>query len=238
MALVIPPPTAIPNALNPTTAAVERDAEKREITPPVTADDGAASTADSTSDQHAINHKQPKDKNKKQHASAEERHATEIDDDDKIKILSDDIPVLHQAQPDVETIDLSNIDQPEVFIIRLIAKKQQILAKEVISDLERAQLSEINHAIKQTLSSLYRMKELDEVKRIASERNAPERVIKESSSAVSVPISLDDLFAFTSDDESNEQAISAKVKLARAIVGQFYEDNIEPQLTPKIDSKL
>jgi hypothetical protein len=52
-------------------------------------------------------------------------------------------------------------------------------------------------------------------------------------------VALDDLFAYSFDDEADTvtATVSAKSKLAGAVVGYFYGENIAPQLPAQIDHK-
>jgi len=233
MALVIPPPTAIPNSLNPTTAAVERDAEKREITPAVTAENASAATSDSTSNNHEINYRGGKHRGEHQ-----VNPDTEDVDDDSV---SSGVTELFQDEKDTEEpyeeLIISDELTPEIRITLLIAKKQQILAKSNITAHDRSQLAEINYAIRVALLALLRLKELDEIRSFATQKSMPQDIIKQADNLNAKAVSLDDLFAFTHEDELGITGISATTKLARAVIGQFYEDNIEPQLQAQIDRK-
>jgi len=239
MALVIPPPTGIPNALNPTTAAVERDAEKREITPAVTPDSASASTSDSTAEKDLLNYNPKKndpDRKKKNHQAP--ANLTASDDDA-------DAVVLEYAASDVDTTDagfspftlpINMADPPETIIAEALLLRQSILAKKKLSIDDRRQLAEINHTIKMALADLLRLKELDEVKALATQLPSAAGVLK-GAPAHSHVVSLDDLFACSFDDDLTmaTDPVSAKSKLAGAVVGYFYGENIEPQPPSQID---
>lgn len=231
MALVIPPPTAIPNALNPTTAAVERDAEKREITPPVTAENASAATSDSTTNNHEINYRGGKGGD---NLSAE--HIDEDSNEDEAASgQSNLVSIEESADEQDEELVIPDELTPEIRITLLIEKKQRILAKSKITAHDRSQIAEINHAIRIALLALLRLKELDEVKSLAAQQGMPQGIIKQADNVAAKAVNLDDLFAFTHEDELGITAITARTKLARSVIGQFYEDNIEPQLQAQID---
>jgi len=235
MALVIPPPTAIPNALNPTTAAVERDAEKREITPAVTPDSASASTADSTAEKDFVNYQTKKDAHGRKKKPAKD-HATQIP-------LEDDSVVLEHAPTesgpiaDKQTTMIFSVDMnqpPEIIIAEVLLIRQAILAKSKLNMDDRQRLAEINHIIKTALADLLRLKQLDEVKTLASQLPHASGVLKGEGEHSDV-IALDDLFACSFADDIETNTVSAKAKLAGAVVGYFYGENIEPQPPSQID---
>jgi len=235
MVLVIPPPTGIPNALNPTTAAVERDAEKREITPAITPDSASASTSDSTTDKDLINYNpkkhDPDGKKKQSH------DPLPLDDDDGI-VLEHVAREAEKPVDDFASIELS-IDMtapPETIIAEVLLLRQVILAKPALKVGDRQQLAEINHIIKTALADLLRLKQLDEVKALASQLPQSGGVLKGEVTHSNV-VALDDLFAASFNDEMDvaTESVSAKSKLAGAVVGYFYGENIEPQPPSQID---
>jgi len=235
MALVIPPPTAIPNALNPTTAAVERDAEKREITPAVTPDSASASTADSTAEKDFVNYQTKKDAHGRKKKPAKD-HATQ-------NTLEDDSVVLEHASTesgpiaDKQTTMIFSVDMnqpPEIIIAEVLLIRQAILAKSKLSMDDRQRLAEINFIIKTALADLLRLKQLDEVKVLASQLPHASGVLK-GEAVHSDVVALDDLFACSFADDIETNTVSAKSKLAGAVVGYFYGENIEPQPPSQID---
>ncbi|PKH05164.1 hypothetical protein [Moritella sp. Urea-trap-13] len=240
MALVIPPPTGIPNALNPTTAAVERDAEKREITPAITPDNASAATSDSTADKDLINYN-PKKQDPHQKKKPSHEPSSSIDADDGV-ILDHVIPE-GEAQTPAESVVsvMGSIDMsgpPETIIAEVLLLRQAILAKSTLIVNDRQQLAEINHIIKTALADLLRLKLLDEVKVLASQLPGAKGVLKGQSTHSNV-VSLDDLFAYSFDDQADSAgaSVSAKSKLAGAVVGYFYGENIEPHPPSQIDHK-
>ncbi len=234
MVLVIPPPTGIPNALNPTTAAVERDAEKREITPAITPDSASASTSDSTTDKDLINYNPKKndpDGKKKQ------THDPSPLDDDGVVFEH----VTREAEKPVDDfasiallIDMTA--PPETIIAEVLLLRQAILAKPALKVGDRQQLAGINHIIKTALADLLRLKQLAEVKALASQLPQSGGVLKGEVTHANV-VALDDLFAasFNDDVDGAAGSVSAKSKLAGAVVGYFYGENIEPQPPSQID---
>lgn len=241
MALVVPPPTNIPNALSPTTEAVERDAEDREITPPVTAENATAATSDATTNNHEVNYRKDKSKKHKDKQLAEDEHKHPfIEPEVVVDIEHDEDEFIHIEEHVTSYIPPVSLEvpvglSPEALIIQLIEKKQHILAQSDIDSDERGRLAEINHTIRLSLLELFHLKELDEVKTIAANLPKHSQIIKDTETDNSLPIALSDLFTFTAEDELGVTPISAKTKLAGAVIGQFYEDNIEPQLNAKID---
>ncbi|KXO11291.1 hypothetical protein AKG98_676 [Moritella sp. JT01] len=239
MALVIPPPTGIPNALNPTTAAVERDAEKREITPAITPDGASASTSDSTTDKDLINYNPKKNDPDSKKKQARDPSVLTLDDDEVIVLDH----VSHEGErrmDDVSSIVLSidMTDPPETIIAEVLLLRQAILAKQTLKVGDRQQLAEINHIIKTSLADLLRLKQLDEVKVLAAQLPAATGVLK-GENVHSHVVALDDLFASSFDDDMDVAtgSISAKSKLAGAVVGYFYGENIEPQPPSQIDQQ-
>ncbi|WP_017221658.1 hypothetical protein [Moritella dasanensis] len=240
MALVIPPPTGIPNALNPTTAAVERDAEKREITPAITPDSASASTGDSTEEKDLLNYNPKKNDPDRKHKSARDPALdTSADNDPGIDIehAVDENETINDGFERV-TLPIDMTDPPEIMIADALLLRQAILAKSTLNIDDRRKLAEINHIIKTALADLFRLKQLDEVKVLASQLPGAKGVLKGQSSHSSV-VSLDDLFAYSFDDQvdSTSASVSAKSKLAGAVVGYFYGENIEPQPPSQIDHK-
>ncbi|MFT5879182.1 MAG: hypothetical protein ACI86X_000272 [Moritella sp.] len=239
MALVVPPPASIPNALNPTTAAVQRDAEKREITPAINPDSASASADNATADKDKIDYKSARDKTakKKDKKKAEPKNKSNNTAKDSENLI-DDVTVISDEvneQADVE-FSFAVGATPEAIIAQVLALKQHLLEKTSLTDADRWQLSEINRVTRKALTDLARLKRLDEVKAVAAELPLVNTVLKgDVVIGVSLPVALDDLFAFSFADDSELAKVSAKSKLAGAVVGQFYEDNIEPQIPPKID---
>lgn len=239
MALVVPPPATIPNALNPTTAAVQRDAEKREITPAINPDSASASADNATADKDKIDYKSARDKTakKKNKKKAETKNKSPNTETDNENSLGDATAISDDAseQPDVEfrfAVDAT----PEAIIAQVLALKQRLLEKTTLTDDDRRQLSEINLVTRNALADLARLKRLDEVKAVAAEQPLANTVLKgDAVTGVSRPVALDDLFACSFTEDTELAKVSAKSKLAGAVVGQFYEDNIEPQISPKID---
>ncbi|QUM78987.1 hypothetical protein HWV01_00915 [Moritella sp. 5] len=239
MALVIPPPTGIPNALNPTTAAVERDAEKREITPAITPDGASASTSDSTTDKDLINYNSKKNDPDSKKKQARDPSVLMLDDDE-VLVLDH---VSHEGETRVDdfssivlSIDMTN--PPETIIAEVLLLRQAILAKPTLKVGDRQQLAEINHIIKTALADLLRLKELDEVKVLAAQLPGETGVLK-GENVHSHVVALDDLFASSFDDDMDvtTESVSAKSKLAGAVVGYFYGENIEPQPPSQIDQQ-
>lgn len=237
MALVIPPPTGIPNALNPTTAAVERDAEKREITPAVTPDSASASTADSTEEKDLLNYnpqKQDPDRKRKHHREAS---GISVEDDPAVVIehTSEDAGI-NQAGFDRVRLPIDMTDPPEIIIAEALLLRQSILAKTTLDLDDRRRLAEINHTIKTALADLLRLKQLDEIKALAAQLPGESGVLKGTKIHSDV-VALDDLFACSVDDDTPiaTDPVSAKSKLAGAVVGYFYGENIEPQPPSQID---
>ena len=246
MALVIPPPTAIPNALNPTTAAVERDAEKREITPAVTPESATASTNDSTAEKDLLNYNPKKsDPDRKRKSTRDPSLLTDNDDNESIVIE-------HVGNEDDSSntgfercrLPIDMAQPPETIIAELLLLRQAILAKTTLDIDDRRQLAEINYTIKTALADLLRLKQLDEVKELAAKLPSATGVLKGEHMHSHV-VALDDLFASSFDDvailgngSGNESiAVSAKSKLAGAVVGYFYGENIEPHPPSQIDHK-
>ena len=240
MALVIPPPTTIPNALNPTTAAVERDAEKREITPAITPDSASASTSDSTAEKDLINYNPKKnDPNHKKKSTSAPTQLTADDDDIAVVITehAGDSDTIEGGSERV-TLPVDMTVPPEIIIAEVLLLRQAILAKPTLDIDDRRQLAEINHIIKTALADLLRLKQLDEVKVLASQLPGATGVLKAEDVHSNV-VALDDLFAYSFDDEADTvtATVSAKSKLAGAVVGYFYGENIEPQPPAQIDHK-
>ena len=232
MVLVIPTPTGIPNALNPTTAAVERDAEKREITPAVTPDNASASTADSTEEKDLFNYTSKKDdsEDKKNQSSASPASA---DDTDVTENTTEYVDVIVEEHDEVAlAVDMTR--PPEMIIAEILLIRQAILGKSTITVNDRQQLAEINYIIKTALADLLRLKELDEVKELASRLPHSTGVLK-GTDVHSDVVALDDLFAYSFDEVTTASSVSAKSKLAGAVVGNFYGENIEPQPPSHID---
>jgi hypothetical protein len=238
MALVVPPPAAIPNALNPTTAAVQRDAEKREITPAINPDSASASADNATADKDKVDYKSAKDKtakkDKKKTTTKNKSNNTAKDSENSI----DDVTAISDGVNEQANVEFSFAvgATPEAIIAQVLALKQRLLEKTTLTDADRWQLSEINRVTRKALTDLVRLKRLDEVKAVAAELPLVNTVLKgDVVTGVSLPVALDDLFAFSFAEDSELGKVSAKSKLAGAVVGQFYEDNIEPQIPPKID---
>lgn len=250
MALVIPPPTAIPNALNPTTAAVERDAEKREITPAVTPDSASASTNDSTAEKDLLNYN-PK-KNDPEHKRKQPRDPSSFTDneDRAAVVLEHAVGEDDRSNTGFErsTLPIDMAQPPETIIAELLLLRQAILAKAMLDIDDRGQLGEINYTIKTALADLLRLKKLDDVKELAAQLPSVTGVLK-GENIHSHVVSLDDLFASSIDDAAilgngsgnnlgnDSVAVSAKSKLAGAVVGYFYGENIEPHPPSQIDHK-
>ncbi|MFT5806928.1 MAG: hypothetical protein ACI9LG_001200 [Moritella dasanensis] len=238
MALVIPPPTGIPNALNPTTAAVERDAEKREITPAITPDSASASTGDSTEEKDLLNYNPKKNNPDRKHKSTRNPArdtSADNDPDNDIEHAVDKNESINDGFERV-TLPIDMTDPPEIMIAEALLLRQAILAKSTLNIDDRRKLAEINHIIKTALADLLRLKQLDEVKVLASQLPGAKGVLKGQSSHSNV-VSLDDLFAYSFDDQvdSTSASVSAKSKLAGAVVGYFYGENIEPHPPSQID---
>ena len=239
MALVIPPPTGIPNALNPTTAAVERDAEKREITPAITPDGASASTSDSTTDKDLINYNPKKNDPDSKKKQARDPSALTLDDDEDVVLdhvtREDETPV-DNASSIVLSIDMA--DPPETIIAEVLLLRQAILAKSALMGGDRQQLAEINHIIKTALADLLRLKQLDEVKVLAAQLPGATGILK-GENVHSHVVALDDLFGSSFDDDMDVAtgSVSAKSKLAGAVVGYFYGENIEPKPPSQIDQQ-
>jgi len=239
MVLVIPPPTGIPNALNPTTAAVERDAEKREITPAITPDGASASTNDSTTDKDLINYNPKKNDPDSKKKQAGDPSALTLDDDEVIvlgHVSQEGETRVDDFSSIVLSIDMTN--PPETIIAEVLLLRQAILAKPTLKVGDRQQLAEINHIIKTALADLLRLKELDEVKVLAAQLPGETGVLK-GENVHSHVVALDDLFASSFDDDMDvtTESVSAKSKLAGAVVGYFYGENIEPQPPSQIDQQ-
>jgi len=239
MALVIPPPTGIPNALNPTTAAVERDAEKREITPAITPDGASASTSDSTTDKDLINHNPKKNDPDSKKKQARDPSVLMVDDDEVIVLDY----VSHEGETRVDdfssiVLSINMTNPPETIIAEVLLLRQAILAKPTLKVGDRQQLAEINHIIKTALADLLRLKQLDEVKALAAQQPGETGVLK-GENVHSQVVALDDLFASSFDDDMDvtTESVSAKSKLAGAVVGYFYGENIEPQPPSQIDQQ-
>jgi len=239
MVLVIPPPTGIPNALNPTTAAVERDAEKREITPAITPDGASASTNDSTTEKDLINYNPKKNDPDSKKKQAGDPSALTLDDDEVI-VLDHVSQEGGTRVDDFSSIVLSTdmTNPPETIIAEVLLLRQAILAKPALKVGDRQQLAEINHIIKTALADLLRLKELDEVKVLAAQLPGETGVLK-GENVHSHVVALDDLFASSFDDDMDvtTESVSAKSKLAGAVVGYFYGENIEPQPPSQIDQQ-
>lgn len=235
MALVVPPPTAIPNALNPTTAAVERDAEKREITPAVTPDSASASTADSTAEKDFVNYGANKhgSAGNKKHNSAPKQQASE---DEESEVLAGVGKATETAINELDNLQLSvDMTEPaEVIIANILLLRQAILAKKNISANDRQQLAEINYIIKTALADLLRLKQLDEIKLLAAQQPRTTEILRGEIAHVDV-VALSELFTASAEHADSESIISAKSKLAGAVVGYFYGENIEPQQPAQID---
>jgi len=227
MALVIAPPIAIANALNPTTAAVVRDAEKREITPAITPDNASPATRDSTADKDVI-HYNPK----KQHPEQKKKPSDEPPS--PIEVDNADAADLEHVSRVMLSIDMT--DPPETIIAEVLLLRQVILARSTLTVHDRQQLAEINHIIKIALADLLRLKQLDEVKVLASQLPRAKGVLKGLVTDFHV-IALDDLFAYSVADnrDSASTGVSAKSKLAGAVIGYFYGENIKPQPPSLID---
>ncbi|QUM83188.1 MULTISPECIES: hypothetical protein [unclassified Moritella] len=239
MVLVIPPPTGIPNALNPTTAAVERDAEKREITPAITPDGASASTNDSTTDKDLINYNPKKNDPDSKKKQAGDPSALTLDDDEVIvlgHVSQEGETRVDDFSSIVLSIDMTN--PPETIIAEVLLLRQAILAKPTLKVGDRQQLAEINHIIKTALADLLRLKELDEVKVLAAQLPGETGVLK-GENVHSHVVALDDLFASSFDDDMDvtTESVSAKSKLAGAVVGYFYGENIEPKAPSQIDQQ-
>jgi hypothetical protein len=146
MALVIPPPTSIPNALNPTTAAVERDAEKREITPAITPDNASASTSDSTAEKNLINYNPKKNDPGHKKKSTQDPSLLTANDDDTAVVSEHVIGDVNTTNDEFERVGLP-IDMtapPEKIIAEVLLLRQAILAKPAFDIDDRRQLAEIN----------------------------------------------------------------------------------------------
>lgn len=235
MALVIPPPTTIPNALNPTTAAVERDAEKREITPAITPDNASASTADSTAEKDFVNYAGNKHNSggNKKHSSNPEPQAG---DDDENGVLAGEGKIAETSVNELDNLILTvDMTEPaEVIIANILLLRQAILAKKNLSANDRQQLAEINYIIKTALADLLRLKQLDEIKLLAAQQPRSTEILSGEVAHVDV-IALSELFTASAEHADSESTISAKSKLAGAVVGYFYGENIEPQPPAQID---
>lgn len=240
MALVIPPPTGIPNALNPTTAAVERDAEKREITPAITPDSASASTADSTEEKDLLNYNPKKNDSDRKHKHDRPPALDTATEDDPSIVIEHTVDENETIDDGFErvTLPIDMTDPPEIMIAEALLLRQAILAKSTLNIDDRRKLAEINHIIKTALADLLRLKQLDEVKVLASQLPGAKGVLKGQSTHSNV-VSLDDLFAYSFGDkaDSGSASVSAKSKLAGAVVGYFYGENIEPNPPPQIDHK-
>lgn len=233
MALVIPPPTGMPNALNPTTAAVERDAEKREITPAITPDNASASTADSTAEKDLVNYKSKKGDPERKKKQSSDPSAQVSTDDDVIEYVPSENRTILDEQGSV-TLSIDMTAPPETIITEVLLLRQAILAKPALDISDRQQLAEINYIIKTALADLLRLKQLDEVKVLASQLPQSSGVLKGEAKHSNV-VALDDLFSYSFDDDLSVNPVSAKSKLAGAVVGYFYGENIEPQPPSQID---
>jgi len=238
MVLVIPPPTGIPNALNPTTAAVERDAEKREITPAITPDSASSSTGDSTEEKDLLSYNPKKNDPDHKKKPAQDPSLLTSDDDDTVDVsehLGDDVGTINNGSESV-TLPINMADPPETIIAEVLLLRQVILAKPVFDIEDRRQLAEINHIIKNALADLLRLKQLDEVKVLASKLPGATGVLKGDNTHSNV-VALDDLFGYSFDDDVDvaKGSVSARSKLAGAVVGYFYGENIEPQPPSQID---
>lgn len=253
MALVIPPPTAIPNALNPTTAAVERDAEKREITPAVTPESASASTNDSTAEKDLLNYNPKKNDSDRKRKSPRDPSPFTDNEDSAAVVIDNVVGEDDRSNTGFErsTLPIDMAQPPETIIAELLLLRQAILAKATLDIDDRGQLAEINYTIKTALADLLRLKQLDEVKELAAQLPSATGVLKGENMHSHV-VSLDDLFASSFDDailshsssnsssnsSGNESvAVSAKSKLAGAVVGYFYGENIEPHSPSQIDHK-
>jgi len=239
MALVVPPPTTIPNALNPTTAAVQRDAEKREITPAINPDSASASADNATADKDKVDYKSVRDKTakKKNKKKAGTKNQSDNTVTDNYNSVNDVSAILDEISEQPNAAFSFAVDaSPEAIIAQVLALKQRLLEKTTLTDADRWQLSEVNRVTRKALADLARLKQLDEVKAVAAEQPLANAVLKgDTVTGVSRPVALDDLFACSFSDDAELAKVSAKSKLAGAVIGQFYEDNIEPQITPKID---
>ena len=238
MVLVIPPPMGIPNALNPTTAAVERDAEKREITPAITPDSASASTSDSTEEKDLLSYNPKKNDPDRKKKSAQDPSLLTSDDDETavvIEHLVDDVGTINNGFGPV-TLPIDMADPPETIIVAVLLLRQAILAKPALDIEDRRQLAEINHIIKNALADLLRLKQLDEIKELAAQLPGVTGVLK-GNNVHSHVVALDDLFSASFDDGVGvaKGSVSAKSKLAGAVVGYFYGENIEPQPPSQID---
>ena len=238
MVLVIPPPMGIPNALNPTTAAVERDAEKREITPAITPDSASASTSDSTEEKDLLSYNPKKNDPDRKKKSAQDPALLTSDDDETavvIEHLVDDVGTINNGFGPV-TLPIDMADPPETIIVAVLLLRQAILAKPTLDIEDRRQLAEINHIIKNALADLLRLKQLDEIKELAAQLPGVTGVLK-GNNVHSHVVALDDLFSASFDDgvDVAKGSVSAKSKLAGAVVGYFYGENIEPQPPSQID---
>ena len=238
MVLVIPPPTGIPNALNPTTAAVERDADKREITPAITPDSASASTSDSTEEKDLLSYNPKKNDPDRKKKSAQDPSLLTSDDDETavvIEHLVDDVGTINNGFGPV-TLPIDMADPPETIIVAVLLLRQAILAKPTLDIEDRRQLAEINHIIKNALADLLRLKQLDEIKELAAQLPGVTGVLK-GNNVHSHVVALDDLFSASFDDGVGvaKGSVSAKSKLAGAVVGYFYGENIEPQPPSQID---
>ena len=239
MALVVPPPTTIPNALNPTTAAVERDTQQREITPAVTAQQASASTADSTS-QQPLDYplKSPSQHGKGSSQQGYQGEAVTTDDNPSAEAVDSAVLTAKEQTLAEDALQLA-VDPhapPEVIIHQALRLKQQILARSNLDAPDRWLLSEANDLIRHALVDLTRRKQIYEVKQAAPAGDSVSAVIKAGSQSVNVStVALTDLFAVNSNPDSDQSDVSPTVKLAGAVVGQFYEDNIEPALPQQID---
>lgn len=238
MALVIAPPIAIPNALNPTTAAVVRDAEKREITPAITPDNASAATRDSTADKDVV-HYNPKKQDPEQKKKPNDDPSSPIDVDNANAVVFDHVNregVTSAEDVGRVMLSIDMADPPEIIIAEVLLLRQAILARSTFAVHDRQQLAEINHIIKIALADLLRLKQVDEVKVLASQLPRVKGVLKGRGTDSHV-IALDDLFAYSVTDNLNSASVrvSAKSKLAGAVIGYFYGENIEPQLPSQID---
>lgn len=260
MALVVPPPTALPNALQPTTEAVQRDANKREITPAINPDGSAASVNDSTVDKKYPKkgrkstkkppHKQQDNQSSSQQNNTEKRTEKSIDQRPDNPLDSSQFRHFQQSLtsllPDPDTA-------PEDIVNQMTALRQSLLARTPLTDEERWQLAEINHISRVALNELARQKCLAEVKMTSAAQPFDRAVIKdEDRPADLMKVELEELFfssipvsdkgegsdkASVSDKDPNKvsAALFAKSKLAGAVVGQFYEDSTEPEIEARID---
>jgi len=238
MVLVIPPPTGIPNALNPTTAAVERDAEKREITPAITPDSASASTGGSTEEKDLLSYNPKKNDPKHKKNPAQDPSLLSSNDDDTAvtsEYVVSDVEAINNGFEAV-TLPIDMADPPETIIAEVLLLRQVILAKPVLDVEERRQLAEINHIIKNALADLLRLKQLDEIKELAAQLPDVTGVLKGDVVHANV-VALDDLFAASVNDDVDvaKGSVSAKSRLAGAVVGYFYGENIEPQPPSQID---